>query len=302
VLCVANRAVGAPINILNDHSDSMSQRDSGWLQLYAADNQAAVDLHVLAFALAEQLSLPVMVCVDGFVLTHAFEPLELPDQQLVDEFLPPFVPRESLDPAEPVTIGAMVGPDAFTEVKYLAQLQQLRGIDIYDALEQDYRRRTGRAHEAVSGYRLDGAGTVVVALGSVTGTLRQLADELAEGQDPVGVLGLTLFRPFPTEQVRSALAQASRVVVVERAVSLGAAAGGPVSADVRCCLSPDQQLFTVVCGLGGRPITRQSLSLMLAEAAAGQLAELSFLDLDVDLVEREVHRLRQLSAPIAGPV
>ena len=119
VMTVANRAIGAPINIWNDHSDSMSQRDSGWIQLYAESNQEAVDLHVQAFRLAEELSLPVMVCMDGFILTHAFERVDVPEQEQVDAFLPPFEPRQVLDPDDPVTIGAMVGPEAFTEVKYL---------------------------------------------------------------------------------------------------------------------------------------------------------------------------------------
>ena len=112
VMTVANRAIGAPINIWNDHSDSMSQRDSGWVQLYAETNQEAADLHVQAFRLAERLSLPVMVCMDGFILTHAFERVELPTAEQVDAFLPPFVPRQVLDPDEPVSIGAMVGPEA----------------------------------------------------------------------------------------------------------------------------------------------------------------------------------------------
>src|SRR6188474_2055104 len=116
VMTVANRAIGAPINIWNDHSDAMSQRDSGWIQLYAESNQDAVDLHVQAFRLAEELSLPVMVCMDGFVLTHAIEPVELPTQQQVDAFLPSFEPRQVLDPDDPLTIGAMVGPEAFAEV------------------------------------------------------------------------------------------------------------------------------------------------------------------------------------------
>src|SRR5664279_835458 len=120
VMTVANRAIGSPINIWNDHSDSMALRDCGWIQLYASDNQEAADLHVQAFRLAETLSLPVMVCVDGFVLTHAVEPLEVPDAGLVDAYLPPFVPRQVLDPSDPITIGAMVGPEAFTEVRYLA--------------------------------------------------------------------------------------------------------------------------------------------------------------------------------------
>src|SRR5947209_13384110 len=143
-MTVANRAIGAPINIWNDHSDSLSQRDSGWIQLYAEDNQEAADLHVQAFRLAEALSLPVMVCMDGFVLTHAFERVEVPDQQLVDEFLPPFTPRQVLDPDDPVSIGAMVGPEAFTEVRYLAHLKQLEALARIPAIADEFHSVFGR--------------------------------------------------------------------------------------------------------------------------------------------------------------
>ncbi|HEX7609588.1 MAG TPA: hypothetical protein VF380_02845, partial [Solirubrobacteraceae bacterium] len=129
VMTVANRAIGAPINIWNDHSDSMSQRDSGWLQLYVESNQEAVDTHVLAFRLAEELSLPVMVCMDGFILTHAYERVDLPSAEQVDAYLPPYEPRQQLDPDEPLTIGAMVGPEAFTEVRYLAHAKQIEALD-----------------------------------------------------------------------------------------------------------------------------------------------------------------------------
>ena len=120
VMTLANRAVGAPINILNDHSDAMAVHDAGWVMLFAEDNQAAANLHIQAFRLAEELSLPVMVCMDGFVLTHAFEAVDVPTAEQVDSFLPPYEPRQVLDPDDPVSIGAMVGPDAFEEVRYLA--------------------------------------------------------------------------------------------------------------------------------------------------------------------------------------
>src|SRR6188508_860584 len=130
VMTVANRAIGAPINIWNDHSDAMSQRDCGWIQLYAESNQDALDLHIQAFRLAEELSLPVMVCMDGFILTHAYERVDMPTQEQVDAYLPPFDPRQVLDPDHPVTIGAMVGPEAFTEVRYLAHAKQMEALEL----------------------------------------------------------------------------------------------------------------------------------------------------------------------------
>src|SRR5690242_11658660 len=129
VMTIGNRAIGAPINIWNDHSDSMSMRDAGWIQLHAETNQEAADLHIQAFRLAEELSCPVMVCMDGFILTHAFEPVDLPSQEQVDGYLPPFDPRQVLDPSEPVSIGAMVGPEAFMEVRYLAHHKQMRALE-----------------------------------------------------------------------------------------------------------------------------------------------------------------------------
>ncbi len=134
VMTVANRAIGAPINIWNDHSDAMSQRDCGWIQLYAETNQEAMDLHFQAFRIAEQVSLPLMVCMDGFILTHAHERLELPGAEKVDAFLPSFEPRQVLDPADPVSIGAMVGPEAFTEVRFLAHARQLQALELIPRL------------------------------------------------------------------------------------------------------------------------------------------------------------------------
>lgn len=130
VMTVANCAIGAPINIWNDHTDAMSLRDCGWIQLFAENNQEALDLHIQAFRLAEELSVPVMVCMDGFILTHAYERVDMPAQEQVDAYLPPYAPRQILDPAEPVSIGAMVGPDAFMEVRYLAHAKQMQAIEL----------------------------------------------------------------------------------------------------------------------------------------------------------------------------
>jgi pyruvate ferredoxin oxidoreductase alpha subunit len=286
VMTVANRAIGAPINIWNDHSDAMSQRDSGWVQLYAEDNQEAVDLHVQAFRLAETMSLPVMVCMDGFVLTHAVERVAAPEQAAVDAFLPPFAPRQVLDPDHPVTIGAMVGPEAFTEVRYLAHLRHLDALDEIPRIATEFRRMFGRdSGGLVKRYRTDDADTVVVALGSVLGTAKDTVDLLRERGSRLGVLGIGTFRPFPTDAVRNALAGARRVVVVDRALAPGC--GGVVGADIRRTLAgTSTAVHDVVAGLGGRPVTVASLTDVLERAVQGELPPLSFLDLDVDVVAR----------------
>ncbi len=290
VMTVANRAIGAPINIWNDHSDAMSQRDSGWIQLYARDNQHAVDLHLQAFRLAEEVSLPVMVCMDGFILTHAVEDVDLPDQATVDAYLPPFEPRQMLDPAEPLSIGAMVGPEAFTEVRYLAHLRQMQALDLIPQIAHAQGESVGRPHHGlIWTYELDDAETVVVALGSVLGTLADAVDELRAEGVRVGLLGLTSFRPFPLAAVREALANASRVVVVEKALAAGI--GGIVSEHIRTAVAGQATpTATVIAGLGGRPIPLASLREMMMTAHTAGLPELSFLDLRLDLIERELAR------------
>jgi pyruvate ferredoxin oxidoreductase alpha subunit len=303
VMTVANRAIGAPINIWNDHSDSMSQRDSGWLQLYAESNQEAVDLHVQAFRLAEELSVPVMVCMDGFVLTHAVEQVELPAQEQVDAFLPPYEPRQVLDPAEPVTIGAMVGPEAFTEVRYLMHLKQMQALDLVPEIAAQYTQLSGRVSGGlVRRYRTEDAETVFLALGSVLGTIEDVVDELREEGLKIGAVGLKCFRPYPLEEVRAALEHAQRVIVLERAFSVGA--GGIVGQNVRDALAGHgPEVFDVVAGLGGRPITKASLRALVGDVLEGRMhpARLHFLDLKVDLVERELMRLgeRRRSGPHA---
>ncbi len=301
VMTIANRAIGAPINIWNDHSDSMSQRDSGWLQLFAETNQEALDLHIQAFRIAEELSMPVMVCMDGFILTHAYERVDMPSQSDVDAFLPPYEPRQVLDPADPVSIGAMVGPEAFMEVRYLAHAKQTSALDLIPVIAAEFEARFGRRSGGlVRGYRCDDAETIVVALGSVIGTLKETVDALRDDGVAIGVLGIQSYRPFPLAAVRASLQNAKRVVVLEKSFSVGL--GGVVSTDVRLALSGlHLHGYTVVAGLGGRAITKASLERMLHDAIADRLEPLTFLDLDWRIVERQLEREAQTrkSGPIA---
>ena len=295
VMTLANRAIGAPINIWNDHSDAMSQRDSGWIQLYAESNQAAVDLHLQAFKLAEELSLPVMVCMDGFVLTHAVEALEVPSQEQVDAFLPPYEPRQVLDPDDPVTIGAMVGPEAFTEVRYLAHAKQMQALDLVPEIAAEFAGSFGRPSGGLlRRYRTEGATTIVVTLGSVLGTVEDVVDDLRDEGVRIGALGITCFRPFPLDEIRAALAKAERVVVVERAFAVGV--GGIVGQNVRLALAGlPPVVYDVVAGLGGRPVTRRSLRGLIDDVHRGRLEpnRLHFLDIDRQLVERELQRVSE---------
>ena len=300
VMTVANRAIGAPINIWNDHSDSLSQRDSGWIQLYVETNQEAVDVHIQAFRIAEELSLPVMVCMDGFVLTHAVERMDIPDQELVDKFLPPYSPRQVLDPDAPVTIGAMVGPEAFTEVRYLAHAKHIEGLSVIEKVGEEFKEIFGReAGGLVSTYRCEDADIRILAMGAAVGTIKDTVDELREAGIKVGVVSLKCYRPFPVKAVREALSGAKTVLVFDRA--LGAGSGGVVMMDVVCAVR-DMALDvrSVIAGLGGRAITKASVAKIVRDAADGVLADTTFMDLDEDLVRRQLER--EAATRLSGPL
>jgi len=295
VMTVANRAIGAPINIWNDHSDSLSQRDCGWIQLFAETNQEALDLHIQAFKLAEELSMPVMVCMDGFILTHAYERVDIPTQAQVDGFLPPYEPRQVLDPAEPVSIGAMVGPEAFMEVRYLAHAKQMQALERIPQLAKEFEAGFGRdSGGLIRGYKTEDAETIVIAMGSVLGTIKDTVDAMREAEHggyKIGVLGITSYRPFPLAAVATALKNCKRFVVLEKSLAVGI--GGIVATDVRMAVTGmGLKGYTVVAGLGGRAITVKSLTTLFEKACREELDPVTFLDLDWKVINKQLERER----------
>jgi pyruvate ferredoxin oxidoreductase alpha subunit len=286
VMTLGTRAIGAPINIWNDHSDAMALRDAGWIQLFAESNQEAADLHIMAFRLAEEMSIPVMVCVDGFILTHAFEPVDVPTQEAVDAYLPSFTPREVLDPGDPITIGSLVGPEAFTEVKVLAHWKLLRALERIPALATEFAVQFGRASGGlVRRYRTDEADTIIVALGSVNGTIQEVVDAMRKDGHAVGSISVCTFRPFPFAAIHQELIHATRVVVIEKNLAVGM--GGVLARDVREALGAEAPLVhTVIAGLGGRAITQASLRRVIEQAHGGTLELMHFLDLDLATLKR----------------
>ncbi len=291
VMTVGNRSIGAPINIWNDQSDSMSMRDAGWIQLFVEDNQQAVDIHIQAFKIAEALSLPVMVCMDGFFLTHAIEGIDVPEQKQVDKFLPSFAPRQILDPENPISIGAMVGPEAFTEVRYLAHQKQKEALKLIPNINEEFKKIFGRdSGGLISTFNVEDADTVIVTLGSVIGTIQEALDEQDQN---IGALTIRSFRPFPLEEIRTALKNVKRVVVFEKCFAVGI--GGIVANNVRMALSGTNiEVYEVIGGLGGRPITRKSLHKLFKDAVKDNLETVTFLDLKKDVVERELKREKEL--------
>ncbi len=286
VMVNANRSVSAPLNIWNDQQDSISMRDCGWLQLYAENNQDACDLILQAYKIAEdhRVMLPVMVCVDGFVLPHAFEVVDLPSQKEVDAYLPPYQPIYKLDPDNPYTMGAFAEPDKYMETRYMIQRTMEASIPIIEEVAQEFKRAFGRAAGGLfEKYRVDDASTLVVALGSMAGTIKDVVDDLRNKGQKVGVLRLITYRPLPQQALYEALKGAQNIVVIEKALSLGGSA--PLAVELRSIFhgrTASPKISGFVIGLGGRDVTLDDLKYAI-ERAQQQLIDMEFIGLRTDL-------------------
>lgn len=286
VMVNANRSVSAPLNIWTDQQDSMIVRDSGWLQFYAENNQEACDLILQAYRIAEdhRVMLPVMVCVDGFVLPHAFEVVDLPSQEEVDAFLPPYQPLYCLDPDNPLTMGAYTEPDKYMETRYMIQLAIEKAIPIIEEVARNFESAFGRSSGGLfEKYCVDDASTVVVALGSMAGTLKDVVDGLRAQGQKVGVLRLITYRPFPKDAMYQALSGAENIVVMEKAISLGG--GGPVTTELRSVFHGRPacpKISGFVIGLGGRDVTLDDLKTAINRGQK-QLTDVDFVGLREDL-------------------
>ncbi len=291
VMTLGTRAIGAPINIWNDHSDAMAIRDAGWIMLFAQSNQEAIDLHIQAFRIAETLGAPVMVCVDGFILTHAYERLDIPEQAQVDAFVGQFMPAYELDPKHPVTIGALVGPEAYSEVRYLAHRKQLEALELVPQVAVEFEAMFARdSGGLVHTFATEGAKTIVVAMGSVIGTILDVVEELQQDGHPIGTMAIACYRPFPVEAVRDALLHAERVIIIEKSITPGM--GGPLTADVRLALHDTPiNIVSVVAGLGGRAIMKDSLRALLLRAQHDEQPDITFLDLNWDMISSPLNDL-----------
>jgi pyruvate ferredoxin oxidoreductase alpha subunit len=265
VMCVVNRAVGAPFNIWNDHQDSISQRDAGWIQIHAKDHQEILDTVLKAFRLTEEVCIPVMVCYDGYYLSHTYMPFDVPDQRDVDAFLPPYRYRHTLGPAHPTSLNTVTLPGGrpdihgefapgYMELRQCLHEEMTRAIDIYTRLDGEFAERIGRGGTPLGErYRCDDAEYVAVALGSMANQIKDVVDRVREEGLRVGLLALALYRPFPTAFVAAELAGRKGVIVFEKALSFGHS--GALCADLQAALYPYASrppVSNYILGLGGR--------------------------------------------------
>jgi pyruvate ferredoxin oxidoreductase alpha subunit len=289
IMTCANRAISAPLNIWNDQQDSMTVRDAGWIQMHAEDNQEAADLHIQAFKIAEKTNLPIMVCMDGFILTHAFEPVDVPDQKQVDDFLPPFNPRHIVDPRWPRGIGLYADPRFYMETRYILHRALEKSEETIREISAEFAKAFGRnSGGLVRPYKLDGADLVIVTMGSVVGSVKELIDRLEAEGKRVGLLQICSYRPFPKEEVYKALKDKQNIVVLEKSVSLGR--GGVLASDVRWSFprsdKSDRHISCFVAGLGGRNISLDDLRYMV-ERVEKEPVDLEFLGLKKDIISEK---------------
>jgi len=292
VLTCANRAISAPINIWNDQQDSVSLRDAGWIQFYAENNQEVVDLHLMGYRLSEDKSvmLPVMVCMDGFILTHGMEPVDIPKQEEVDKFLPAYKPLYKLDPAEPMSMGLLADPGYYLETRYAIQDTLKDVLKLIPKISEEFRSIFGRDYKdcLVEEYFTEDAEKVIVAMGSVCGTIKVAVDELRKKGKKVGLLKIITFRPFPYAKVSEALKNVPRVGVLDKAVSLGAYP--PLATEIKAAFFGKKKapgvVSSFVAGLGGRDITLDSVKEIFKKLTTKEV-NLEFIDLKPELLSEE---------------
>ncbi|NTW92570.1 MAG: pyruvate ferredoxin oxidoreductase [Methanoregulaceae archaeon] len=272
VMSIVNRALGAPLSIWNDQQDSISLRDSGWLQLYAEDNQEATDLHYLAYRVAEdhRILLPAFVCFDGFILSHTYEPVDMLTQEQVDGFLPPFRPYQKLDAADPISFGLFASPDYYMEFRYAIDQAMNRARTVIPEAGKVFSEMFGRDYSGlVEEYRLDDADCAIVAMGSICGTVKDAIDDMRNEGKKVGLLKLRAFRPFPVNEVQKALKGVSTVAVLDKNISLGSK--GAVALEVRDALYGTQiPVHDFIIALGGRDVRKKDIAAVVAHAEAGK--------------------------------
>jgi len=275
VMTIANRAMGAPLSIWNDQQDSISLRDAGWLQYYAEDIQEVSDLHFITYRVAEdhRVLLPAFVCFDGFILTHTYEPVDMPTQQEVDAYLQAFKPYQRLDAKEPISMGMYATPDYYMEFRYEVDRAMQRARDVYVEAARAFADQFGRDYtSAVEGYRLEDADTALVAMGSICGTVKDAIDEMRAEGKRVGLLKIRSFRPFPSEEVAAALKGASTVAVLDKNISLGQK--GAVALEVKDALyGSGITVLDYIVALGGRDIRKKDIAKIvdLAEKGTGDM-------------------------------
>jgi len=291
IMTVVNRALSAPINIWNDQQDSISQRDTGWIQLYAEDVQESADMIPQLYKIAEDedVLLPAMACMDGFILSHVYEPVILLEQSLTDEFLPDYTPEFILDPKNPMSFGAFADPSTYTEFRYKQEKAMGVALKKIEEVAIEFSEKYGRYYGGlIDGYMLEDAEIVIMAMGSVIGTIKDTIDMLRKEGESVGLLKVRSFRPFPVEEIRKALKNAKVVITLDKNISVGKNEGALCTEVKACMYNRDVRVPVIgfMLGHGGRDIPVSTIFKIINKAKLvekGIFIESEFADLREDL-------------------
>lgn len=264
VMTVANRAVSAPINIWNDQQDAVTVRDSGWIMLYAEDNQEAADMHLEAYKIAESLNLPVLVNMDGFILTHTYEPVDIPELKIIKKFLPDYKPKAGtyLDTNDPKTFGAFATPETYMQIREQLFEDLKNSKKVIKKTHQEFKKIFKRSYGdgLVDAYKINDAKTVIVSFGSVLGTIKDVVDEERKKGKKIGILKIRCFRPFPKEEIVKALKKVKNIIVIEKCVSLGNE--GILANEIKAAVHDAKlktEIFSNIVGLGGKDVTKENI-------------------------------------------
>ncbi len=289
VMTVANRAVSAPLSIWNDHADSMAVRDSGWIQLHATSNQEAVDTTIQAFRIAQDCELPVMVCMDGFILTHTMEPIDLPSHDEVRAWLPALEFSRRLDPNEPKSMGMLVTPEYFPEIRHSHHSALQKALPVIEEVDAAFEEAFGRTAGGLLTVEGDADAKIgILAMGSTVGTLRAGMADFDADAGPARLITLRSFRPFPTGALLEAVQGLDHLIVVDRAISPGL--GGIVGVEVSAALSGldnPPRVLNYALGLGGRDIPETIFVDLMAAVEDPDAPAFSIFDADMDKLAPE---------------
>ncbi|MDO4548874.1 MAG: pyruvate ferredoxin oxidoreductase [Clostridia bacterium] len=285
VMPVVNRALVSPWSLWCDHQDTMTVRDTGWLQLYCENVQDVYDLVICAYRAAEdaRVQTPAMVCLDGFFLSHSMQKLSIPEQAEIDGFIGPYTPKNTyLNPLDPIIINNLTPSDELTEMRYQQALGFEAAGTVLDETFAEFEKLFGRRHERVEGYRMEDAQYAVVTLGSMSGTAKYVVDKLREEGVKAGALKVVCFRPFPSDLVKSALAGVKSAAVVDRTAGLGAQ-GAPLWTEVSAAMAGHIPVKGYIAGLGGRDISMYTLENVFRDLiASNDTREPVWIDLKGD--------------------
>lgn len=269
VMVNVNRAMGPPWTIWADQTDSLSQRDTGWMQYYCESNQEVLDTVLMSYKISEKVRMPSMLNLDAFFLSHTCEPVDIPDQEKVDEFLPPWKPDWKIDPADPHTFGGLASADYYMELRYMMERSMEEARDVIVEVASEFGERFGRNYDLIEQYMMDDAEVVLITAGTATSTARLVVEDMRSRGVPVGLLKMRVFRPFPFQELRRIASGISKVAVLDRDICFGV--GGIFCQEVKaalCSLEGRPEVFGYVAGLGGRDITPDVIEVIIERTMA----------------------------------